>query len=488
MAAKTSTERTVERKHFTTSRELDYLSIKELITQTGHQPDEWLLVILKELVDNSLDACEESGVAPEICVTVEGSKITVADNGPGIPPEVIDRVLDFNVRVSSREAYIAPDRGAQGNALKTIVSMPFALFGSGNVFVEARGVRHEISISVDQVQQTPRIRHETTAIPEQPGTTVTVVFSEEQPRLIEPDDSDQILQDDDEEGDLANQLWNAFCAPCFPEDDGEGDLPRLFSVTARDHFLQLCEDYAWLNPHLTLKARWNGEEHSVSIDRVCDNWKKWLPSFPTDPHWYDDPGFQRLIAAHLSHGETSTVRELITQFRGLSSTLKCKRVLEQCDMARLPLSDLVVDGEFKTDEVTQLLSVMKSETKPVKPRALGVIGEEHFRRRCELAGGEMASFKYKKVEAVREDGIPYVLETAFCHCPKATKRHLVTGVNWSPGIVNPFRQLGSFGGSLDSVLSEAFVDRKQPVVFVLHVACPKVSYADRGKSSVVVEN
>lgn len=49
----------IERRHFSTSRELDFLSQKELVAQTGHQIREWPLVILKELVDNALDACEE---------------------------------------------------------------------------------------------------------------------------------------------------------------------------------------------------------------------------------------------------------------------------------------------------------------------------------------------------------------------------------------------------------------------------------------------
>ncbi len=41
----------------------------------------------------------------------------------GIPAATIDGILDFSVRVSSREAYVAPDRGAQGNALKTIAAV-----------------------------------------------------------------------------------------------------------------------------------------------------------------------------------------------------------------------------------------------------------------------------------------------------------------------------------------------------------------------------
>ena len=66
---------------------------------------------------------------PDVQIDVLGDRIVVADNGPGLPAEVIDGVLDFSVRVSSREAYVSPTRGAQGNALKTMVAMPFVLDG-----------------------------------------------------------------------------------------------------------------------------------------------------------------------------------------------------------------------------------------------------------------------------------------------------------------------------------------------------------------------
>ena len=53
-------------------------------------------------------------VAPEIAISVDDRGLTVQDNGPGIPPEVVAGILDFAVRVSSREAYVSPCRGAQG--------------------------------------------------------------------------------------------------------------------------------------------------------------------------------------------------------------------------------------------------------------------------------------------------------------------------------------------------------------------------------------
>jgi DNA topoisomerase VI subunit B len=152
----------LERATFRTSRLLDFCSFKELTAQTGHPPPEWPLVVLKELLDNALDACEEAGISPEVWVTVGPDHITVTDNGPGIPPETVEGVLDFSVRVSSREAYVSPTRGAQGNALKTVVAMPFVLSGGteGKVTVTARGVRHEITLRVDRIRQVPVFDHQ----------------------------------------------------------------------------------------------------------------------------------------------------------------------------------------------------------------------------------------------------------------------------------------------------------------------------------------
>jgi hypothetical protein len=113
------------RETFKTSRLLDFCSERELTKQIGHGVAQWPLVILKELVDNALDAAEEASIAPAIGVEVADGAVTITDNGPGIPAETVAGVLDFSVRVSSREAYVSPTRGAQGNALKTIVAMAY---------------------------------------------------------------------------------------------------------------------------------------------------------------------------------------------------------------------------------------------------------------------------------------------------------------------------------------------------------------------------
>ncbi len=73
---------TFSRTTFRTKRDMDFFSARELVTQTGHDEEEWPLVFLKEAIDNALDACEEADIPPTINVTTNASGIAVTDNGP----------------------------------------------------------------------------------------------------------------------------------------------------------------------------------------------------------------------------------------------------------------------------------------------------------------------------------------------------------------------------------------------------------------------
>ena len=312
-----ATAEKLERTTLRTSRLLDFCSRKELIAQTGHQPDAWPLVVLKELVDNALDACEEASVAPEIAVQVDDDGITVTDNGPGIPAETVTDILDFAVRVSSREAYVAPDRGAQGNALKTIVAMPFVLDGNqGVIEVDAGGTRHRIEFTVDPIRQEPVIKHDVGPADRKNGTEISMKW---------PDSACSILTD------------------------------------SKDRFLQIADDYAWLNPHLRLVTDWFGEQHI--IEATDPTWQKWGPSDPTSAHWYTPQHLERLIAGYIAHdqdnGRERTVRELVAEFRGLSGSAKQKKVLNATGLHRAPLSKLVTETGIN-NAVNELLKRMDS--------------------------------------------------------------------------------------------------------------------------------
>ena len=434
---------TLERATFRTSRLLDFCSRKELIAQTGHREEQWPLVAVKELLDNALDACEDAAVAPVIRVRVDADGLEAADNGPGIPVKTLDGVLDFSVRVSNREAYVAPDRGAQGNALKTIIAMPFVLDGTeGRVDVAAGGTRHLITLRVDRIHQEPLITRSTAPSDVTAGTLV---------RLHWPDSA----------GSLAD---------------------------SEERFLQIAAAYAVLNPHLTLNVDWFGDRTEFAA--TAPGWSKWRPSNPTSPHWYEVEHLERLIAAYIAHdaevGRERTVRELVAEFRGLSSTAKQKSIAAVTGTARTRLSDFWDGEQLDTGAIETLVTAMKAESRPVKPADLGVIGREHLSRRLPAMGCVMESFDYRKKEGTR-DGVPWIVEAAFGWLGDSSTagRQLVTGVNWSPGILNPFRELGRYGQSLDAILEEQRAGRREPVVLVLHLARARVEYTDRGKSAVV---
>ena len=134
--------RKLERTTFESSRAGEYFDARQLSALAGVPQDGFAGVCLKELIDNALDACETVQVAPEVGVEVAARgdgllRLSVSDNGPGIPPEVVRKVLDYNIRVSDKAAYRSPTRGAQGNALKTVVGIPYAL-GSREPVVSSR--------------------------------------------------------------------------------------------------------------------------------------------------------------------------------------------------------------------------------------------------------------------------------------------------------------------------------------------------------------
>jgi len=167
---------------FTVSRLMEFCSERELQNQTGHSILEWPLVVCKEAIDNALDACEEAEVAPGITVIVEPDAIIVQDNAGGFDAETIKSILDYSIRVSSREAYVSPTRGAQGNALKTILAMGYVLdrkIGSngdaaGVTVIETRGIRHQIEFRVDHINNQPKIVHTTATSPVTTGTRLTI--------------------------------------------------------------------------------------------------------------------------------------------------------------------------------------------------------------------------------------------------------------------------------------------------------------------------
>jgi DNA topoisomerase VI subunit B len=469
--SKAKSEQKLTRVAFRVSRLTEFCTKKELQTQTGHSVYDWPLVVLKELMDNALDACEEAEVAPVISVAVKPGSITIQDNAGGIETDTITSILDYTVRVSSREAYVSPTRGAQGNALKTILAMGYVLDreredinneAAGVTFIETRGVKHRIEFRVDHVNNEPKITHTTTPSPIVAGTRITIKWPRESAK--------------------------------WAQRSGEHPGLQLLEESEQE-FKQLAESYVWFNPHLTLRGTWHGQQF-VKVAATNPNWEKWRPRNPTSPHWYDETRLQRYLAAHvardLDHERHRTVREFIAEFRGLSGTAVQRKVLEDVGCSHQSLAQFFGVGRVNRRGIAKLLAAMRKHSKPVVPHHLGIIGAEHLKQRFLAAGGNADTFEYQQRKGMTSEGIPFVIEFAFglhesgLTRDAAVSRKIVTGANWSVGINNPFRAFGSTGEGLESTLAKVRATATQPVICALHLASAYIQYADRGKSSIIL--
>jgi DNA topoisomerase VI subunit B len=323
----------------------------------------------------------------------------------------------------------------------------------GKTIIETDGVAHHITFAVDHIKQEPKITHTTKPSSVIEGTKITVNLPS------------------------YKGSWQ--------------DAPMINTIAdCEEKFLELAESYAWLNPHLTLRESWNGER-KIDIKASNPTWKKWLPSWPTSAHWYDVSRFRRYMAAHIAHRDDITVREFISEFLGLSATAKQKQILMETGASHVSLHNFFGLHKANTANITKLLTALKRHSKVVQPAELGIIGKDHLFAMLEKAGGNSKTFTYQK-RLGETGGLPRVVEVAFGVDERGLRgrgpsRKEITGVNWSPGINNPFRQLGRRGAGLDEILSEVRASSSKPIIIVIHVACPRVAYTDRGKSAIVVE-
>ncbi len=149
-----------------------------------------VLTTLKEAVDNSLDACEEHGILPEIKVVIErvgvGSiknseriRVVVEDNGPGIDGEDLPKVFGEYL-ASSKFGRGRCTRGQQGIGISAATTWAQLTSASGaKVISKTKGQRKAVSavIEVDIKNNKGILKNRETIEWDRPnGTRVEFVF------------------------------------------------------------------------------------------------------------------------------------------------------------------------------------------------------------------------------------------------------------------------------------------------------------------------
>ncbi len=106
------------------------ISVAEFFEKNRHllgfdNPTKALLTVVKEAVDNSLDACEEAGILPDILVSIKDLgedrfRVVVQDNGPGIVKEQIPKIFG-KLLYGSKFGVGKQSRGQQGIGISAAV-------------------------------------------------------------------------------------------------------------------------------------------------------------------------------------------------------------------------------------------------------------------------------------------------------------------------------------------------------------------------------
>ena len=164
------------------------ISVAEFFTKNRHllgfdNPRKALLTTIKEGVDNSLDACEEAGILPDVKVVIAPGKeedrfrVTIEDNGPGILKKQIPRIF-AKLLYGSKFHRLKMSRGQQGIGISA-AGMYGQLTTGKPISITSKTSRnkpaHHYELEIDTKRNEPRILvDETIDWPVEKGTKVEI--------------------------------------------------------------------------------------------------------------------------------------------------------------------------------------------------------------------------------------------------------------------------------------------------------------------------
>ncbi|MBI2542814.1 MAG: DNA topoisomerase VI subunit B [Candidatus Aenigmarchaeota archaeon] len=149
------------------AHQLRAVSVAEFFEKNRHllgyeNPTKALITIVKELMDNSLDACEEARILPDIKVSIkeiapERFKVKVEDNGPGIVEEKLPLAFG-KLLYGSKFHRLKMSRGTQGLGASGAILYSQLTTGKPSKIASSTGKEiHEIELMIDVNKNDPKI-------------------------------------------------------------------------------------------------------------------------------------------------------------------------------------------------------------------------------------------------------------------------------------------------------------------------------------------
>ena len=395
-------------------------------------PTQALYTTVRELVENSLDSCEEAGVFPEIVVVIEKKQsdtvqVSISDNGTGVPHEIVPdafgRVL-FGSKYGSRQRRGTFGLGVTMSVLYgQITTDSAALIHTKTEDTEGKQFR----VLVDVEKNTPIIETEEVASRARHGTSVTITLN--------------------------------------------GNLKR-----AREKITEYLRLTGISTPYAQLKLKIEGETLSFGgSGRV-------LPSFPSICKPHPRSADMELLRRMVAQSSEARLRDFLIDTFQQIGTRKAARFLKFLRMdPNQPMNS------FSRQELIHLSHSLRNygEFGRPKPDCLSPIGKEQFLSSVK-SEYHATSVSYASRGPLEWDGFPYVLEGVLAVGNIFPQREI-------PSLFRFANRVPLLYDSNDDVFSKVLkrvswnrygVGAKNAVSLFVHLCSTRVPYSAAGKQSI----
>jgi len=145
------------------------ISVSEFFAKNRHMlgfdsPSRAILTAVKEAVDNSLDACEEAGILPDIVVEItelseDRFKLVFEDSGPGIVKAQIPKIFG-KLLYGSKFHQLKQSRGQQGIGISAAVMYAQLTTGKPVVIIsrtDKKHKAHKYEMQIDTKANAPKV-------------------------------------------------------------------------------------------------------------------------------------------------------------------------------------------------------------------------------------------------------------------------------------------------------------------------------------------
>lgn len=433
------------------------ISVSEFFTKNRHllgfdNPRKALLTTVKEAVDNSIDACEEAGIPPEIWVEIEPSgnqrfKVAVQDNGPGIVKKQIPLIFG-KLLYGSKFHRLRMSRGQQGIGISAAgmygqltTGKPIKVVSK----ISRRKPAHYFEIQINTKTNTPEILNKR-------GEGEDIPPGEKGIQYCERKGIHWIAEYPAEEGEKAKPVVSGTRVTI----ELEGSYKR--GKGSVDEYL---EQTAIANPHVTIHFT-DPDGATVDYERSTNE----LPPEPKEikPHPY---GIElgRLVNMIKAETNGSTLSNFLTSNFSRVSPAVARRICEAADLStRASIKKIGRSDADKLYQAIQQTKISAPSTDCISP-----IGEELLLKGLyHVVPGEFYVAATRPPSVYR--GNPFQIEVALAYggtvsTKKITREELDRMLDETDArtvkqfLVNTFDGLGSDGA--DKIVAATKLGKRQ---------------------------